>query len=58
MRQAAGLQPTPASAAPAGPTPPGRPQRRVAPPEPKAKPPAAVPDRRAEVPGAGERPRP
>ena len=59
MRQAAGLQPTPASAAPAGATPPGAPGAPGSRPlQPKAKPPAAVPDRRAEVPGVGERPRP
>ena len=51
MRQAAGVQPTPASTAPAAPIPPkGRP------PEPKAKPPAGAPERRADVPGAGTRP--
>jgi hypothetical protein len=64
MRQAAGVQPTPASATPANATPagstppaaPGTPKAR--PPEPKAKPPAATPERRADVPGASERPRP
>ena len=58
MRQAAGLQPTPASATPAGTTPPGAAQPKSRPPEPKAKPPAAAPERRADVPAAGERPRP
>ena len=62
MRQAAGLQPTPASATPAA-TPPAHQRARRAPksrpPEPKAKPPAAAaPERRAEVPSAAERPRP
>ncbi len=67
MRQAAGVQPTPASATPASvpaagasppaaPTAPGAPKAR--PPEPKAKPPTGAPERRAEVPAAGERPRP
>jgi penicillin-binding protein 1A len=69
MRQAAGLQLTPASAtAPA--TPPGTaaPSSTVAPtgvfppksrpPEPKAKATPPPPERRAEVPAAGERPRP
>jgi penicillin-binding protein 1A len=51
MRQAAGVQPTPASTVPAAPIPPkGRP------PEPKAKPPTAAPERRADVPGTGTRP--
>jgi penicillin-binding protein 1A len=52
MRQAAGVQPAPASTAPtSGPFPPkGRP------PEPKAKPPTAAPERRADVPGTGTRP--
>jgi hypothetical protein len=50
MRQAAGVQPAPASTVPAAPIPPkGRP------PEPKAKPPAA-PERRADVPGTGTQP--
>jgi penicillin-binding protein 1A len=67
MRQAAGVQPTPASATPASapapaasgaspPAAPGAPKAR--PPEPKAKPPTGFPERRAEVPAAGERPRP
>jgi penicillin-binding protein 1A len=55
MRQAAGLQPTPASATPAGGTPAPKSPR---PPDQKAKPTAAPPERRADVPGAGERPRP
>jgi penicillin-binding protein 1A len=67
MRQAAGVQPTPASVTPASvpaagasppaaPAAPGAPKAR--PPEPKAKPPTGAPERRAEVPAAGERPRP
>jgi penicillin-binding protein 1A len=61
MRQAAGIQPTPASAtpasaapasvAPAAPIPP-----KGKPPEPKAKSPATAPERRADVPGPGTRP--
>jgi penicillin-binding protein 1A len=56
MRQAAGLQPTPASATP----PAGGSQvpKSPRPPDQKAKPGTAVPERRAEVPGTGERPRP
>ena len=60
MRQAAGLQPTPASA-----TPPRAPRRRRTPraeaprpPDQKAKPAPGVPERRADMPGAAERPRP
>jgi len=65
MRQAAGLQPTPASATtPASAPPPGAvappsavpPKSR--PPEPKAKAAPPPPERRAEMPPAGERPRP
>jgi len=65
MRQAAGLQPTPASATtPASASPPGTvappapvpPKSR--PPEPKAKATPPPPERRAEMPPTGERPRP
>jgi penicillin-binding protein 1A len=63
MRQAAGLQPTPASATPAGPTPataspPSASPAKPRPPEPRAKQPVAGPERRAEVPGTTAPPRP
>jgi penicillin-binding protein 1A len=54
LRQAAGLQPTPASATPTGPATPKVPP----PPEQKAKPSVGGPDRRAEGPGSRPRPRP
>ncbi|HKO34158.1 MAG TPA: penicillin-binding transpeptidase domain-containing protein, partial [Candidatus Limnocylindria bacterium] len=58
MRQASGLQPTPASTTPASTSPPASAAPPAAaapksrPPEPKAKPPVAATERRAEVPGA------
>ena len=58
MRQASGLQPTPASTTPASASPPasvappGAATPKSRPPEPKAKPPVAATERRAEVPGA------
>ncbi len=61
MRQAAGLQPTPASVTPSsGAAPPGitPAPKSPRPPDQKAKPAPAVPERRAAVPGAAERPRP
>ena len=58
MRQAAGVQATPASATPTGATVPGTAAPKPRPPEPKAKPPAAAPERRADVPGPSERSRP
>jgi penicillin-binding protein 1A len=59
LRQAAGLQPTPASTAPASPVP-GSPAPPKGPrgPEQKSKPPVGPPERRAEGPGSGARPRP
>jgi penicillin-binding protein 1A len=55
MRQAAGLESTPANATtPASAVPPGSAAPKSRPPEPKGK---AAPERRAEVPGAGERQR-
>ncbi len=59
LRQAAGLQATPASATPASPAPrsPALPKGPRGP-DPKAKPAAGPPERRAEVPGGGARPRP
>ena len=57
LRQAAGLQPTPASAAPAaGPTAPAAPKGPPA--DPKAKPAVGTPERRAEGPAPNPRPRP
>jgi penicillin-binding protein 1A len=61
MRQAAGLQPTPASVTPSsGAAPPGLTPapKSPRPPDQKAKPAPAVPERRAAMPGAAERPRP
>ena len=60
MRQAAGLQPTPASTTPSGAAPPGATPapKSPRPPDQKAKPAVAAPERRADVPGAAERPRP
>jgi penicillin-binding protein 1A len=61
MRQAAGLQPTPASVTPSsGAAPPGLtpPPKSPRPPDQKAKPAPAVPERRAAMPGGVERPRP
>ena len=59
MRQAAGLQPTPANTTPAvAPAPSGAAAPKPQAPEPKAKSPTAAPQRRAEVPAVGERPRP
>jgi penicillin-binding protein 1A len=60
MRQAAGLQPTPASATPpSSPAPPGAPPAPKTPrqPDQKAKPTVPGPERRADVPGGAERPR-
>ena len=60
MRQAAGLQPTPASATPPSAAPPGARRRRSRRGRPSRRPSraAAAPERRADVPGAAERPRP
>jgi penicillin-binding protein 1A len=58
MRQAAGLQPTPTNAGPQVAPAPGTVAPKPQAPEPKAKSPTTVPQRRAEVPGVGERPRP
>jgi penicillin-binding protein 1A len=58
LRQAAGLQPTPASATPSVAPAPGAVAPKPQAPEPKAKPPTAASQRRAEVPAVGERPRP
>ena len=61
MRQAAGLQPTPASATPpSSPAPPGAPPpapKTPRQPDQKAKPAAPGPERRADAPGGAERPR-
>jgi len=60
MRQAAGLQPTPASATPSGSGLPGATPAPKAPrpPDPKTKPGVPASERRADVPGAAERSRP
>jgi penicillin-binding protein 1A len=60
MRQAAGLQPIPASATPPSPAPSGGAPapKSPRPPDPKAKPAVPGSERRADAPGAVERPRP